>query len=306
MKNDLNQLRVFVEVVRQGGFAPAARALEMPRSTVSRRVQELEKRLGVRLLQRTTRSLQLTEIGEGYYQRGLQAVELATNAHDWVESRAEAPQGTLRIATFHLFAGTLLGPVVVTYLEQNPGMSVQVVISERDTDLVDEHIDLAIRIGTQSDSSLVVRKLARMEGWMVASPEYLAKHGTPTHPSELTEHSNMIYGHSRDTVTLPFGKGHEHLEVTLPSRCVANSIELVRQVTLGGLVIGFLPPMLLHEDLAAGRLVRVLPEWSIGSMPMYVGYPSRIHLAQKVRAFVDLLVAQITSEAVHGQPALPY
>ena len=305
MRDDLNQLRVFVEVVRQGGFAAAARSLDMPRSTVSRWVQELEKRLGVRLLQRTTRSVQLTEIGEGYYQRGLKAVELAGQAHAWVQSRAETPQGTLRISTFQLFAGTLLGPVVVAYLEQNPGMSVQVVISERNIDLVDEHIDLAVRIGTLPDSSLVVRKLAHMDGWMVASPGYLARHGTPAHPSELARHSNMIYGHSENTVTLPFDNGHEQLNVPLPSRCVANSIELVRQVTLGGLVIGFLPPMLAHDDLAAGRLVRVLPEWSIGSLPMVVVYPSRSHLAQKVRAFVDLLVTQVTSEAVQGKPPLP-
>ncbi|MFT5681315.1 MAG: DNA-binding transcriptional LysR family regulator [Myxococcota bacterium] len=304
MKDDLNQLRVFVEVVRQGGFSAAARALDMPRSTVSRWVQELEKRLGVRLLQRTTRSVQLTEIGEGYYQRGLQAVELAEQAHTWVQSHAEAPQGTLRVATFQLFAATLLGPVVVAYLEQNPGMSVQVVISERNINLVDEHIDLAIRIGALPDSSLVVRKLAHMEGWMLASPAYLARHGAPAHPSELTRHSNMIYGHSEDTATLPFDNGHEQLDVSLPGRCVANSIELVRQVTLGGMVIGFLPPLLAHEDLAAGRLVRVLTEWNIGSLPMYVAYPSRSHLAQKVRAFVDLLATQITSDAVHGQAPL--
>lgn len=303
MNENFNQLRVFVEVVRRGGFTPAARALDMPRSTVSRWVQELENRLGVRLLQRTTRNVQLTEIGEGYYQRGLQAVEQAGEAYAWVESHAEAPQGTLRIATFQLFAGTLLGPVLVSYLEQNPGMSVQVVISERNIDLVDEQIDLAVRIGALPDSSLVVRKLAHMDGWMVASPGYLANHGSPAHPRELAGHSNMIYGHSRDTVTLPFDDGHERLDVSLPSRCVANSIELVRQVTLGGLVIGVLPPMLVHEDLAAGRLVRVLSGWSIGAMPMYVAYPSKSHLAQKVRAFVDLLVAQVTSDAVHGRPS---
>lgn len=303
MGDDLNQLRVFVEVVRQGGFSAAARALDMPRSTVSRWVLELEKRLGVRLLQRTTRSVDLTEIGEGYYERGLQAVELAGQAHAWVQSHAEAPKGTLRITTFQLFAATLLGPVVVAYLEQHPGMSVQVVIGERNLDLVDDHIDLAVRIGILPDSSLVVRKLADMAGWMLASPSYLARHGTPTHPSELAQHSNMMYGHSQDPITLAFNNGPERLDVSLPSRCMANSIELVRQVTLGGLVLGVLPPMLAHEDVAAGRLVRVLPQWSIGSLPMYVAYPSRSHLPKKVRAFVDLLVTQVTSEAVQGPPS---
>jgi DNA-binding transcriptional LysR family regulator len=108
----------------------------------------------------------------------------------------------------------------------------------------------------------------------------------------------MIYGHREGPVTLTFDDGEERLEVALPSRCVANSIQLVRQVTLGGLVVGVLPPMLAHDDVAAGRLVRVLPEWNIGSLPMYVAYPSRRHLPQKVRAFVDLLASLVTSEAV--------
>jgi DNA-binding transcriptional LysR family regulator len=304
MDEDLNQLRVFVEVARQGGFSAAARVLDMPRSTVSRWVQELESRLGVRLLQRTTRSIQLTEIGEGYYRRGLAAVESVEQADAWVRSRAEHPHGTLRVTTFQLFAETLLAPVVVAYLEQNPGMSVQVLISERDVDLVDERIDLAVRIGGLVDSSLIVRKLARLDGWMLASPDYLATHGLPAHPSELAQHSNMIYQHNREVLTVPFDDGQDRVEVSLPSRCVANSIELVRQVTLGGLGIGFLPPMLAHEDVAAGRLVRVLPRWSTPSQSMYVVYPSRRHLAQKVRAFVDLLAARVTSEAVQGSPVL--
>jgi DNA-binding transcriptional LysR family regulator len=303
--DDLNQLRVFVEVARQGGVTAASRALDIPRSTVSRWVQELEKRLGVRLLQRSTRNVQLTEIGEGYYQRALRAVESAEQAQAWVRSRAEAPHGTLRVTTFQLFAETLLAPVLVSYLEQNPGMSVQVLINERDVDLVEDRIDLAIRVGQLADSSLVVRKLAEMGGWMLASPQYLATHGTPTHPRELALHSNVMYRHDQETVTLPFDDGQEALSVSLPSRCAANSIELVRQVTLGGLGIGFLPPMLAHDDLAAGRLVRVLPTWNTVSLPIYAVYPSRKHLARKVRSFLDLLAAQVTSESVQGAPYFP-
>jgi DNA-binding transcriptional LysR family regulator len=298
MDDDINQLRVFVEVARQGGFTAAARVLDMPTSTVSRWVQELESGLGVRLLQRTTRRVQLTEIGEGYYQRGLLAVASVEEAQAWVRSQAEVPHGTLRLTTFQLFADTLLGPVLVSYLNQNPSMSVQVIINERDVDLVDERIDLAIRVGSLADSSLVVRKLADLTGWMVASPAYLAAHGPLNHPSELARHSNLVYRHDRETITLPFEDGEEQLEVALPSRCVANSIALVRQLTLGGLGIGFLPPMLAREDVAAGRLARVLPTWNTVSLPIYAVYPSRRHLAQKVRVFVDLLADQVTSEAV--------
>lgn len=301
--DDLNQLRVFVEVARQGGVSAAARVLDMPTSTVSRWVLELERRLGVRLLQRTTRRVQLTEIGEGYYQRGLRVVESFEDAHAWVRSHAEVPTGTLRVTTFQLFASTLLGPVVVDYLDQNPAMSVQVIVGERDLDLVDERIDVAIRVGSLSDSSLVVRKLAQMVGWMVASPAYLASTGSLAHPSELAHHSNLIYTHDTDPMTLPFTKGAEAVEVTLPSRCAVNSVDMVRQLTLGGLGIGFLPPMLVHDDLAAGRLLRLLPQWSTVSLPIFVVYPSRRHLARKVRAFVTLLVDRVTSDSVHGAAA---
>ena len=303
MGDDLNQLRVFVEVARQGGVTAAARALEMPTSTVSRWVQELEKQLGVRLLHRTTRKVRLTELGEEYYRRALRVVESFEETQAWVRSRAEAPTGLLRVTTFQLFAANLLGPVLVTYLEQNPGMSAQVVVSERDLDLVDERIDVAIRIGSLPDSSLVVRKLAQMAGWMLASPEYLAERGTPLHPSELTGHSNLVYKHDTDPLTLPFSNGREEIEVSLPSRCAANSVGLVRQATLGGLGIGFLPPMLVHDDLASGRLVRLLSDWNTVSLPIHAVYPSRRHLARKVRVFVDLLADRITTESVHGDPS---
>ena len=297
MSDDLNQLRVFVEVARQGGVSAAARVLNMSTSTVSRWVQQLEERLGVRLLQRTTRSIQLTEIGEGYYLRALRVVESSEEAHAWVRSFVEAPSGTLRITTFQLFAETLLGPVLLDYLAQNPGMSVQVIINERNIDLIDERIDLAIRVGSLTDSSLVVRKLARMDGWMLASPSYLARHGTPAHPRALARHSSLIYRHDHKPITLPFYSGEEHLEVTLSGRCVANSVELVRQLTIGGQGIGFLPPMLVHEDLTAGRLVRLMPDWRTTSLPIYAVYPSRKHLPQKVRIFVDMLVKKV---APHG------
>lgn len=303
MGDDLNQVRVFVEVARQGGVSAAARVLDMPTSTVSRWVQELEKRLGVRLLQRTTRRVQLTEIGEGYYRRALRVVESFEETQAWVRSRADVPTGTLRVTTFELFAATLLGPVLVAYLEQNPAMSAQVVVSERDLDLVEERIDVAIRIGSLPDSSLVVRKLAQMDGWMLATPEYLARRAAPSHPSELAGHSNLVYKHDVEPITLPFSDGREQVEVTLPSRCAANSVGLVRQATLGGLGIGFLPPMLVHDDLLAGRLVRLLPEWTTVSLPIYAVYPSRRHLAQKVRTFVDLLAARVTTESVHGAPS---
>lgn len=304
MEGEFERLRVFVSVVRCGGFAAAARVLGMPRSTVSRWVQELERHLGVRLLHRTTRKVELTEIGAGYYERCAKAVDAAGQAGAWVQSQSENPQGTLVITTFQLFAESLLGPVLVSYLRDNPGMSAHVVLNERNIDLVSEHVDVAIRIGTLPDSSLVVRKLAELEVYLVASPEYLSKESAPEHPSQLADHSTVIYGHSQEQRSVRFDDGDEQVEVSLSGRCGANSIQLVRQLTLGGLGIGALPPILIHEDLDAGRLVRILPTWSNnGSQPIYVVYPSRKHLPRKVRAFVDLLVSRVTSQTING-PAL--
>lgn len=301
MESDFNRLRVFVEVVQRGGFAAAARRLKMPRSTVSRWVQELEQQLGVRLLQRTTRKVELTEIGAGYYERGARAVDAAGQASAWVQSQSERPQGTLVITTFQLFAETLLGPLLITYLADNPGMSAQVMTDERNIDLVGEHVDVAVRIGSMADSSLMVRKLADLEVCLVASPSYQARHGAPTHPLDLVDHSTVLYGHGQDAVTVRFDGGDQPIDVSLSSRCAANSIELVRQLTLGGLGIGAVPTILIHEDLAAGRLVKILPEWSHdGSQPIFVVYPSRSHLPRKVRAFVDLLTAEVNSSAVNG------
>lgn len=302
MADDFNQMRVFVEVVRHGGFAAAARSLGMPRSTVSRWVQELEQQLGARLLQRTTRKVELTEIGAGYYELGLKAVEAAGQASAWVQSQSERPQGTLVITTFQLFADTLLAPLLATYLNDNPGMSAQVLLSERNIDLVAEHVDIAVRIGPMADSSLIVRKLGDLETWLVASPTYLAKHGSPAHPSELVDHSTILYGHRPDALMVRFDNGHEELEVPLFSRCAANSIELVRQVTLDGMGIGALPLILVQADVAAGRLIRVLPAWSHdGTQPIHVVYPSRSHLPRKVRVFVDLLTARVTTTTINAQ-----
>ena len=306
VEGGLRGLRVFVEVVRRGGFAAAARALGLPRSTVSRWVRELEAELGVRLLQRTTRKIELTEIGAGYYERGARAVEAAGLASAWVQSQAERPQGTLVITTFQLFAETLLAPLLIRYLEENPGVMAQVVLNERNVDLVSEHVDVAVRIGAMPDSSLVVRKLATLEVWLLASPAYLDREGMPEHPSELADRSTIVYGHTREKVKVQFKSGRQRVDVALSSRCAANSIELVRQLTLGGLGVGALPPILVHDDLAAGRLVRVLPEWSNdGSQPIYAVYPSRKHLPRKVRSFVDLLTREIKSTAVNAARPFP-
>ena len=301
VQGDFKGLRVFVEVVRRGGFAAAARALGLPRSTVSRWVRELEQDLGARLLQRTTRKVELTEIGAGYFERAVTAVEAAGQAGAWVQSQVERPQGSLVIATFQLFAETLLAPLLVQYLEKNPDVDVMVVLDERNVDLISEHVDVAVRVGAMPDSSLVVRKLATLEGWLLASPAYLEQHGMPLHPDELADHSTITYSHTQEKMRVQFKKGRQRVDVALASRCSANSIGLVRQLALGGVGLGALPPILVRDDVAAGRLVRVLPDWSNdAAQPVYAVYPTRKYLPRKVRSFVDLITKRISSSVVNG------
>ena len=304
MVASMDQMRVFVEVVRRGGFAGAGRALDMPRSTVSRWVRELETELGVRLLQRTTRKVELTEIGDGYFRRSVDVVDAAARAGAWAASQSARPQGTLVITTFHLFADSFLAPLLARYLDENPGTSAQVRLDERDLDLVAEQVDVAIRIGAQSDSSMVVRKLADLHVWLVASPDYVAKFGLPAHPRQLSDHKTVFYGHGRAPRSVHFHDGCEQADLQLTTRVSASSIALVRQLSLGGVGIGAVPPVLIHDDLAAGRLVRVLADWEHdGGEPIFVAYPSRSHLPPKVRAFVDLLAEVVTTESVNGYGA---
>lgn len=283
---DLNELVVFVEVVRAGSFTAAARALSMPKSTASRKVAELEARLGVQLLQRTTRRLRLTDVGAAYHERAARVVGEARAADQLVAELHATPCGVLRVTAPLTFA--FLGAVVAEFLKLQPAVRVEMVCTDRVVDLVAENFDVAIRAGRMADSGLVARRLGTVQRFLVAAPSYLRRRPAPRTPALLTEHDTIVFGGGQEGRTWTLHSGREHVEVRLEPRLVVNDYDLVQEAAWAGLGITLLPDYLLGEARGP-RLDRVLPVWTAPIIPVHAVYPSGRHVPKKLTTFLDLL-----------------
>jgi DNA-binding transcriptional LysR family regulator len=285
---DLNDVVVFAKVVQSQSFTRAGRELELPKSTVSRKVSELEARLGARLLQRTTRSLSLTDAGRVYYEHASRIVgELDAGAFAVQELEA-APRGRLRVSAplnFGSFAA-----VLSSFVKRYPGLEVEIVCSDRMVDLVEEQFDVAIRASRLKDSTLVARPLGVLRSFLVASPAYLAKSGEPRKPADLTKHESLVFGAGADRGSFRLSRKGREETVSVSGHLVANDFDLLHEAAKDGLGIAMLLFPRVAADLEAGRLVRVLPDWTAATFPIHAVYPSTRHLSPKVRAFVDHLL----------------
>jgi DNA-binding transcriptional LysR family regulator len=285
----LTSLTAFVRVADSGGFSAAARRLNMSTTMVSNHVQALEDRLGVRLLNRTTRKVSLTEIGKAYYDRCTHILADLEQADDIAGALQSTPSGTLRIYTAtHIVQ--FVAPVVADFLKQFVDVKVDLTIGERMVDMIDEGYDIAIRLTPPPDSSLIVRSLATWRHVLCCSPDYLEKHGPPKQLSELVEHNCVRH------VLYPFGdewhfvdRKNSPASVRIAGNLITNSGETLRCAALEGVGISLAAGFLVADDLEAGRLVRLLPEYRPVEMAMNAIYPHRHHLSAKVRSFIDLL-----------------
>lgn len=281
---DLNELVVFVRVVQAGSIRGAADLLDMPKSTVSRKVIELEERLQARLLQRTTRQLGLTDVGRIYYDHALRVVAEVESAELAVRSQHETPRGLLRV-TAPLNLG-LFAPILSSYLTRYPEVRLELSANTRVVDLVEEHFDVGIRMGALEDSTLIARPLGLFDRMLVATPAYLHRRGRPTHPDDLKSHDCLLFGTS---TTLRLTGDGRTAEVTLSPRLLVTDMDVLGCAVIEGLGIAPIPTFLCQGALLAGRLERVLPRWSPPSTPMHVVYPSTRYLSPTVRSFVDHL-----------------
>lgn len=285
----LTSLTAFVRVVDSGGFSAAARRLEMSTTMVSNHVQSLEDRLGARLLQRTTRKVSLTEVGKAYYDRCVQILADIEQADDIAGAQQSTPRGTLRIYTAtHIVQ--FVSPVVAEFLAQYPEVKVDLQMGERAIDMIDEGFDIAVRLTPPPDSSLIVRSLATWRHVLCCSHGYLEKYGRPQALSELAgrnciRHSNYPYA---DEWRFVDRKG-EPASVKVTGSLITNSGETLRKVTLEDGGISLAAGFLVHDDLEAGRLVRLLPEYRPLEFAVNAVYPHRHHLSAKVRTFIDML-----------------
>jgi DNA-binding transcriptional LysR family regulator len=289
---DLNEIVVFTRVVQAGSFIAASGQLGIPKSTVSRKVADLERRLNARLLQRTTRKLSLTDVGRTYFDQCARIVGEIEDAERMVTSLQNTPRGPLRITTGPNVA--FLGPIISDYLKRYPDVRIEIVATTRAVDLVEERFDLAIRAGQLADSTIVARLLGRVAWFLAATPGYLKKRGRPRTPADLRKHDYLSFGMGLDNVGPRLESDGRVVDVSLTARFATAEMQLLHAVAMTGLGIALLPAYLCVEDLRARRLERILPEWSAPSVPVHVVYPTTRHLSPKVKTFLDHLHARMT------------
>jgi DNA-binding transcriptional LysR family regulator len=290
--NLLGSMRVFAAVVEADSFTLAADKMELSRGMVTRYVAELERHLGVRLLNRTTRTLSLTAAGSDYYQRASQILAMVEEAAASAAQESAVPRGTLRVTASTALSNQHLYRVVSDYVQRYPDVSVELAASERMVDLVEEGFDVAVRVSGEIDPGLVARRLLPVRLAACAAPTYLRKHGVPKSPENLTGHNCLVYSYYSNEWRF-MRKGVERT-VRVSGNLRSNSSEALRNAAVEGLGVIYEPELLVGEQLKQKHLVRVLPDWESDEFTMFAVYPSRKFLPPKVRSFVDFLAERFS------------
>ncbi|GAB7531387.1 LysR family transcriptional regulator [Pseudomonas sp. 3A(2025)] len=285
MEQFLNDMALFVEVVKAKGFRGAADATGVPNSTLSRRISQLEKAVGLRLLHRTTRKVELTEAGQIYYERCKRIVDEARLAHEQLGDMLAQPSGVLRVSLPVDFAVTYLAPLIADFARHYPGIRFDLDLNPRRVDLISEPFDVAIRIGESENSQLIARPLARLPTGLFASPDYLERSGEPGVPEDLTQHECL--GMAKiNTWTLH--DDERSATISAGSRFVLNNVGMIRRLATLGMGIILLPVEMATDDVASGRLRRVLPQWQGNAIPVYAITETRL-LPAKTQRFIEFV-----------------
>ncbi|MEO5670293.1 MAG: LysR family transcriptional regulator [Ramlibacter sp.] len=284
----IRAMQVFTEVADRGSLTDAGTALDMSRAMVSRYLESLETWLGARLLHRTTRRVSLTDAGAEALQRCRQVLELTGDVEAAAGARSAAPSGTLRVTTSNSFAQAHLAAGIADFLKLHPKAQVELITLERAVNLVDERIDLAIRISNQLDATLVARRLATCRSMICAAPAYLAAHGTPKAPEQLRAHRCITHAHIGRT-EWRLQRDGQAVKVPVGGPLQSNEVAVIRQAALEGLGIALLPTYFISEDLAQKRLVRLLPKYEPETLGIHAVYLSRQHQPLLLRAMLDFL-----------------
>jgi DNA-binding transcriptional LysR family regulator len=292
----LASMRVFNAVVDAGSFAGAADRLDLSRGMATRYVAQLEEHLGVRLLNRTTRKLSLTEAGNDYHERATQVLSMIEEAESSVAHEVSVPRGTLRIASSHAFGIRHLGWAITEYLQRYPSVHVDVSLNDRLVDLVEEGFDLAIRVTTKPDPGLVTRKLTRARFATCASPDYLKKHGVPKSPEELVGHNCLSYSYGNFQNEWHFRRKGDERTVLVSGNLRGNSGDILRNAAIEGLGVILQPTFLIYGALRDKKLVRILSDWETDELTVFAVYPNRKFLPPKVRSFIDFLAERFGPE----------
>lgn len=295
----LNDMALFVEVAKTMSFTRAAESLGIPGSTLSRRISQLEKNIGLRLLHRTTRKVEMTEEGQIYYERCKRIVEEARQAHDQLGELLKQPQGKLKVSMPVDFAAIFISPLLSEFCEIYPGIDFELDLTPRHADLITENIDIAIRIGQPPDSNLFARKLMQLTGQLFASPGYI-ENKKIGHPREIERHQCIGFVKKNQWI---LQRAQETSVVRCQGRYMLNSVGLMKQLALQHQGIIFVPEPAVAAELEAKTLVAILPEWLGEPVPVYAMTETRL-LPAKTQLFLDFLYKKLGANA-KTPPALP-
>lgn len=295
---NLNRLAAFAAVVESGSFTAAAEKLGLTKAMVSQHVTRLEKELGVSLLTRTTRKVTPTEIGATFHAECAQVLQELEAAVARVGGRSEVPGGTLRLTVAEDYGSAVVVPAIVGFMNKYPGMKVELVATDQVVDLIAGRFDLAIRTGWLRDSSLRATRLGDFDQIVAAAPAYLKKFGTPRRPADLAKHRWIAITLLRSALTWTFtSKDGKTQTMRVTAAASTNSTASLRAFMREGAGISILPSYMLDADIRAGRLVRLLPNWSLPQGGVHAVYPNARYTSAKVRAFVDFLRAYLVKSA---------
>ena len=294
-----------MRIVEGGSFSAAARDLNMGQPAVSKAIASLEDRLGVRLLVRSTRRLSPTEAGVAFYERALRAIAEANEAVAAAQGAGAGLEGRLRICAPVTFARLHLVPKVGAFLDAHPKLQLELVLDDRNIDLLAENIDAGLRLGVLTDSALTARKLAQADRLVVASPAYFARRGVPNTPANLQEHDAIIYRQAAGGQEWLFRRGTSEVLVRLQARLILSAAEGVREAVLTGQGFAIASRWMFAPELASGEVVPVLKEWTLPPMDLWIIYPSGRLTSAKARTFVEwfekIMGHQVTAKVRHGR-----
>lgn len=286
------EIELFVQVAETGSLSRAAELLDLSNASASRHLAALEERLGVRLVERNTRRLYLTDTGQEFFQRARTILADLRDAESTVNAAALNPTGVLRVTASLSFSMHHIAPLLREYTDRYPNVTVHVEAANRYMDIIDNNIDVAIRNREyEPDSNITIRRLAGTRRILVAAPAYLSKHGVPREIDDLHRHKILIYTHANNPNELRFTRGDEQQTINVKGLLESNDGQVLRAAALDGMGILVQPSYIVYDDIVAGRLVPMLDDWDLPRLTVNLAYPSRKHLSAKVRTFIDFMAA---------------
>lgn len=284
---DLNAMVLFARVLQLGSFSEAARRTGVPVSSLSRKISGLERQLGVRLLDRTTRSLKATEAGRELFSHCQRLMEAAEGAQVSLQQRKVEISGTLRLAAPPSLSDLILVPLIQAFTALYPKVSVKVLVTDRHLDMVEDEVDISLRVGRQAESSLIFRQLTRYRHILVAAPAYLASAGRPMHPADLGRHRLLGFTKWFGDVSWKLSNGTEIQQSTVQLSLGMNDYAGILRAAIAGMGVAEIPSILCRKQLLEGQLVTVVPEWQFDEVTLSAYYLSRRHLSRMIELFLD-------------------